>query len=243
MLSAKNRCRSMRIALAGATLFTLSAASHAGGVLDFLDPCVAAKDDYWAQRKAIMTSIDAEIKNNPNVTVTKDFRDYWIKEKRTVLRKYYDDTYGPIIQATGGNADAGFEIFWVKSITDAGGTEEVEKLIAKDFTKARELQLLKDRGAQQAELDSQKNQLYGQCPSDVGSQVFRGTVTIVGAPVGIVMGNLDGAKNEKNIITAAVRATTGVSAEAIKKHGLLGGDNSEARKACNAIAGVLGKKC
>lgn len=51
----------------------------------------------------------------------------------------------------------------------------------------------------------------------------------------IVAANIEAAKREKGDINKAIRATTGISVEDIKKHGILGGENSEARKLFKAL--------
>lgn len=51
----------------------------------------------------------------------------------------------------------------------------------------------------------------------------------------IVVANIEAAKRERGDINQAIRATTGVSVGDIKKHGILGGPNSEARKIFKAL--------
>lgn len=55
--------------------------------------------------------------------------------------------------------------------------------------------------------------------------------------------NYNAAHREANPVTAVIRGHVGVSVRDIQKHGILGGNNSEARKACNAIAGIFGGGC
>jgi hypothetical protein len=61
--------------------------------------------------------------------------------------------------------------------------------------------------------------------------------------VRIVAANIEAAAREDGDINQAIRATTGVSVRDIEDEGILGGENSEARKACNAIAGIFGGGC
>ncbi|SPA17238.1 hypothetical protein [Cupriavidus taiwanensis] len=63
------------------------------------------------------------------------------------------------------------------------------------------------------------------------------------APINIASGNVDGAQRESGDLAKAIRVTTGISLKDINEHGILGGPNSEARKVCNAIAGIGGGKC
>ena len=94
-------------------------------------------------------------------------------------------------------------------------------------------ELAKNRAATTAEFDKAKTELDDSCKNDVANQVLR----VALAPLGWVQGNFEAGKNEKNVVTQVIRAVTGISPDAIAKQGLLGGDNSEARKAANAIAG------
>lgn len=63
------------------------------------------------------------------------------------------------------------------------------------------------------------------------------------APINIVDANTAASSRESGEAAKAIRIVTGISLEDIKKRGLLGGENSEARKVCNAIAVVGGGKC
>lgn len=220
-----------------------SASVNAGGVFDFLDPCIAAKDDYWDQRGKIIAQFDQAQASNTSAIAPKEFEDIWWKEKTKVLKEYFDEKIAPIIKLSGGNVDKGFDVWLAKMVSDSGGADAIKKLVDEEYRRIRELAILKQKSETQSALDSKKKELYGQCPSDVASQVFRGTITIVTAPVGIILGNLEAAKNESGDVDKALRATTGISIGAIKNDGVLGGKESEARKACNAVAGVFGGKC
>lgn len=63
------------------------------------------------------------------------------------------------------------------------------------------------------------------------------------APIKIVEGNVAAATAESGDGAKAIRVVTGISLKDIEKFGPLGGENSEARKLCNAIAGIGGGKC
>jgi hypothetical protein len=63
------------------------------------------------------------------------------------------------------------------------------------------------------------------------------------APISIVSGNVEASSRERGDIAKTIRVTTGVSIKDIQDKGLLGGENSEARKICNGIAGIVGGKC
>lgn len=61
--------------------------------------------------------------------------------------------------------------------------------------------------------------------------------------VRLVHRNWKAAERESNGVNRLIRGTTGVSVRDIERHGPLGGENSEARKGCNAIAGLFGGRC
>ena len=61
--------------------------------------------------------------------------------------------------------------------------------------------------------------------------------------ISMIRGNVAAAQRESTLPGQVVRGTTGISIDDIRDRGPLGGDNSEARKACNAVAGIFGGKC
>lgn len=61
--------------------------------------------------------------------------------------------------------------------------------------------------------------------------------------ISMIRGNLAAAQRESTVPGQFIRATTGISPDAIRQNGILGGSNSEARKACNLLAGIGGGKC
>ena len=63
------------------------------------------------------------------------------------------------------------------------------------------------------------------------------------APINIINENSAAASSESGDGAKAIRVVTGISLKDIEKFGPLGGENSEARKLCNAIAVVGGGKC
>jgi hypothetical protein len=54
---------------------------------------------------------------------------------------------------------------------------------------------------------------------------------------------MNAAHREANPVTAMTRFVTGVSLRDIERHGPLGGENSEFRKACDRVLGFLGGRC
>lgn len=61
--------------------------------------------------------------------------------------------------------------------------------------------------------------------------------------VNMAQANIDAAQREANVVTGSIRLSTGVSVRDIEENGPLGGENSDARKACDAVAGIFGGRC
>jgi hypothetical protein len=115
-----------------ATLFvfiTVSTDCYAKGLFDFLDPCIAAKEDYWAERNSIISTIEREKSAVESESATPEFRDYWWKEKKKLLREYFDENMGDIVKASGGNADRAFEIWLAIQIKKQGGMNAIDPII------------------------------------------------------------------------------------------------------------------
>jgi len=55
--------------------------------------------------------------------------------------------------------------------------------------------------------------------------------------------NFEAAQRERDPASAWVRLSSGISVTAIRDNGILGGDNSDARKACDSVAGLFGGRC
>lgn len=211
-------------------LLTHISAANSAGVFDFLDPCIAAKNDYWDARNGVMESLAREKSLVSTEVAPSEFRDFWWAEKKKLLRKYFDENFGSVVKAGGGNADRAFEVWLATEIKKQGGMAAVDPLIQKEFRNTKTLLLEKKQGATQAKLDEAKGKLYSGCPQDVGNQVFRGAVTILTAPVDVMKGNFDAAGRESGDVDKLLRAITGVSVKDIKSHGVCGGSNSEMRK-------------
>lgn len=204
--------------------------SYGKGLFDFLDPCIAAKNDYWAARNNIMSDIEKQKSAVKSQKAPVEFRDFWWKEKRKLLQDYFDANLGDVIRAGGGNYKKAFEIWLAKQVEAQGGMKAIDPIIESEFKKTKTLLLDRQKGATQAKLDETKQKLYDGCPQDVGNQVFRGGVVILTAPVNIVRGNFDAAGRESGDIAKVLRAITGVSESDIRRRGVCGGDNSEMRK-------------
>jgi hypothetical protein len=202
----------------------------AQGLFDFLDPCIAAKQDFWQSRAEIMNSLARENEAVTSEKATPQFRDFWWEEKKKLLQRYFDDNLGDVVRAGGGNAQKAFEVWLALQIKKQGGMNAVDPIIQSEYKKTKRLALEQQKGVIQVKLDESKNNLYKSCPQDVGNQVFRGAITILSAPVNIVQGNFDGASRESGDIAKLLRIITGVSVTDIQSRGVCGGDNSEMRK-------------
>jgi hypothetical protein len=236
----------LRIA-ATCALVLLPGTASAQGLFDFLDPCIGARNDYWKARNGILTKVDTKLAGVATAQPTKEFSDYWWTEKRVALRTFFDANIVPVLEGAGIKEqkmlDAAFETWLEKQIHGAGGHEAMNKLVAEEYRRVLGLALLKQKGETVAALDKQRDELYSSCPQDVANQMFRGLITVTVAPIGIVTQNLEIAKRESGDLAKVLAGTTGISVDAINKGGILGGENSEARKACNAVAGLVGGRC
>lgn len=61
--------------------------------------------------------------------------------------------------------------------------------------------------------------------------------------VHMIRANFEAAQRERGALNQTIRATTGISVRDIERHGPLGGPNSDARKLCNGLAGIVGGRC
>lgn len=125
-----------------------------------------------------------------------------------------------------------------KELGDACGTGEGERILrvvisgidnrikSMDSEKTFDAKVLKfSTGISLADIN--KYGLLGG-PNSEARKVTKGIENIVSA-------NIEAAKREKGDINKAIRGTTGISVKDIKKHGILGGKNSEARKIFKAL--------
>jgi hypothetical protein len=210
-----------------------STAFAGGGAFDFLDPCIKAKDQFAEQRQTIASKFDSAQHSVESAVAPGEFRDIWMKSKRKDLRPLFDSDVAPTLSKMGvTDMEKGFNT-WFEITLAQIEPQQFTELINRNYRELVKEELAKTRSATSAEFDKAKSELDQSCKTDVANQALR----VALAPIGWVKGNFEAGKNEKNVITQVIRAVTGISPEAIAKQGLLGGDNSEARKAANAIAG------
>lgn len=229
--------RNYKTLLAAAT-FLLSATALTGpasasGVFDFLDPCIASKADFAAQRREFLSHAEVAQKAVEGMAAPQEFRDAWMRALRDPARASFDKDVAPLFTKLGfTNLDLAFDE-WLKQEIASYDADQLTQLINSNFRELAKEELLRATAESASKFEDARGKLNASCKSDVGNQALRLSL----APVGWVKGNIDGAKREKNIVAGVVRAATGISARDIAKYGVLGGPNSELRKLANTIAG------
>lgn len=217
---------------------------RADGLFDYLDPCIGSKQAFWQEHGSLVHNMNFALEATNFENPSPMFRDWWWGEKKATLRPYFDrEVYPMLAQAGATNLEAAFSAWIGKQVESAGGIPKMEQLMTTEYRRLRRLVLLRDQSATLAQLEEERRQLYGSCPQDVANQVFRGVQVVIGAPLGVMARNFEISKRESGEIAKGVAATTGISLGDIQRRGPLGGDNSEARKICNGVAGMFGGKC
>ncbi len=242
------------VAMLIATSVFSSEAVHAQGLLDGLDPCIAADKKLkevssttsWTLDQAsnkLSAATRKALKENETAKATPEFAKVFTKYKQPVFRDYFDKNVYPGVKdmlSEGTTKDAAFEK-WL-SVTMA--RQEIVEERDRQYRHLMQSEIVdaqskgdKAIATKREQLEAAQKELDAKCPADFGNQALRGTLTLVGlavqavvAPINIVAGNIDAAKNESGEIDKALRAATGISVDAIKKEGLSGGENSFFRK-------------
>jgi hypothetical protein len=223
-----------RLLAASLGVATLGASpAFAGGAFDFLDPCIKARSDFAGQAQQIRARYDNLEASIATMTATPEFREVWVKAKRQQARPIFDAEVAPQLAKYGvKDMDQAFDA-WFKDMIASVDPSDLQNLINTTYRLMAREELAGARTKTESDDDKAKSELDRSCKRDVGSQVLRVTM----APIGWVAGNIDAAKNERNIFTQVFRGVTGISAKDIAEHGPLGGENSELRKLVNGIAG------
>jgi hypothetical protein len=221
------------LALAG----ILASNAHAGGgVFDALDPCIKARDDFRAERAAIVQQLDRAVQDADQAPATAEYRAAWMKAKKAQLRPIFDSLVAPELKANGiQDMDAAYEAWFGRQLA-ALGNDGADKLVTLSFHQELKQVRLEQRAQGQAALQSAQDDLDKSCKMDAGNQVLRGALTIALAPIEAVSRNLEIAKRETGVGAKALAATTGISVDAINQNGgvfgggLSGGPGSFFRK-------------
>lgn len=231
----------LRTIISGATALTLTfgvalPATAGNGVLDFLDPCVEARDSFRDQRQTILAKADAGIEDAEAADATQEYRDAWYKAKKEQARPYFDSTVAPTLRSYGvTDMDGAFETWFGDQLAQISA-EDLNELIDEHFRQELKAFLVEQRANTAEELERQKNELHDACKITVGDQVLRGTITAVMAPVNLLQRNWEIAGRESGAIAQGIAASTGISIDAINENGgvfgggLSGGENSFFRK-------------
>ncbi len=206
--------KKLLLALAAAAIFP--SISHAAPAFD---PCLNAHEKVGDLRRAVVAqrpTVDAKINTAiPNA----EFESLWFKAQEPKARKWFDENEAPKVRAIGGNVDTAFALSFAQLKHDP----TVRAVMTEQFRA-----LLRDqhRSSSNAALGSLQSDVNKSCPMDVANQSLRIGIGVVLAPVTIVAGNFEAAKNESGALAQALRASTGISMRDIDKHGIWGGSNS-----------------
>jgi hypothetical protein len=157
---------------------------------------------------------------------TPAFEKIWFDLNHAYFRSWFDATFAEVIRAGGGDVERAFQETLVKLHKDP----KIRERMTSNFRAVRQDVILKGRTETEAALNESQRELDAACPAHFGNQLLRVTLNTITAPFNTVVGNFEVAQQERGEVAKAIRATTGVSVEAIKKHGLCGGENSSARQ-------------
>jgi hypothetical protein len=232
----------LRKALLPALLIGAYGTSQAEGALDFVDPCIHAREQFDHAKSAILAQFDAARTESQGVQVMpNDIEGQWWGEIRIKMREQFDDTIAPSLRAEGAApSDAAFERWLQTQIAAAGGKEKVDAMLIEKYRSALGDAVAKKQAEIDGQLKSQQSDLDGSCKMDVGNQALRVTLNTVMTPVAIVGRNLEGAKNEPGVLNQVVHATTGISLPDIIKYGPAGDPHSVVNEVGSWIAGRMG---
>src|SRR4051794_35259294 len=80
-----------------------SAARANQGVFDFLDPCIAARDQFRDYRESVLRDLDRDRATVDKATATDEFRKAWLETKKKQLRPVFDSDVKPLLLKLGVN--------------------------------------------------------------------------------------------------------------------------------------------
>jgi hypothetical protein len=206
--------KKLLLVLAAAAIFpTVSYAAPA------FDPCLSAHEKVSDLRRAVAAqqpTVDAKINT---ATPSAEFENLWFKAQEPNARKWFDEHEAPKVRAIGGNVETAFALSFGQLKKDP----PVRAVMIEQF---RALLRDQQRSSSNAALASFQSDVNKSCPMDVASQSLRVAIGVIAAPVTIVTGNFEAAKNETGVLPQALRAVTGISLGDIERHGIFGGRNS-----------------
>src|SRR5689334_11452523 len=86
----------------GCLIAALAGPAWAGdGALDFLDPCIKAKDEFRTERILMVKQLDQAVADADQAAAPAEYKDAWMKAKRSDLRVTFDDLVAPTLKDSG----------------------------------------------------------------------------------------------------------------------------------------------
>jgi hypothetical protein len=244
-LDTQNALRFARFALTVVVVLMIpSAAKAQGGLFDFLDPCIAAGEAVSQNRSQVLSDMQASIQQAGTQEPTPEFAKLWWKEVRKNLRVYYNANVAPQLPKglSAEQKDRAFKMWLDYAVKEQGGWPALNKLIKTEWARLRDAEISQARTQIEGALDAQDRELRSHCSADFGNQFLRGSMTVITAPFAAAARNVEIAKRENTLVGQILAVPTGISVTDIGKHGALGGDGSDARKAADFVARTFGFK-
>lgn len=239
--------RTILLVIAVVAIFS-STKSFAQGALDWADPCVKQNKKFKSTAAALSDRADAVIQEWDKMqSPPPELLPLYEEAIRTAAYRAWseNDQVASLLKTIkDSKPDFDAKKHFLETVYPKVFDATKEKEIIADYFKADYIahlrpKFLQDREQLRRTISEQKSQLASACKPDVFNQVMR--VTFGNATL-IVKRNFDAAKDEKNIITQAVRGLTGASMKDIAEKGILGGDDSTLRAMANSFAGGRGSE-
>jgi hypothetical protein len=163
--------------LASSSLPSMASASE--GVLDFVDPCIEAHDQFNDQRDQILGQLNQQLANVDAAKSTDEYRKLWMESKKKALRPYFDANVKPVLESAGvKDFDQAYNK-WFELQLGQLTPDQLASLQDANFRLELKAFLLDRRGKTAAALEEQHQELSKSCKMDVGNQVLR--VALLGA--------------------------------------------------------------
>lgn len=208
--------------------------SNAESPLDDLGPCVKEEKDFKEQQNKLLAAYDASILEIQKMPMPQEeYKKIWNKvayesAKEQVIESYSGVTfYGEQLGKMGQNQVD----LYIKTVGDDAVQKEMLIYFQEHKKQALE-DLAKERSDTVAELDVQKKALDDACGSGEGEKILRIAITRVA-------NRISSMDPESTFDAKAFKFSTGISLADIKKYGLVGGLNSEARKVVKGIENIV----
>jgi hypothetical protein len=203
--------------LAAASLLAAAAipstAFASNGVLDFIDPCIEAHDQFNDQRDGILRELNQKIADADTAKSNDEYRKLWIESKKKALRAVFDQNEKPVPDAAGVKDPQAVEAAyakWFEGVLGQLTPEQLSSLQDSNFRFELKEYLTAQRQKGSAELEAEKAKLSSACKMDVGNQALR--VALIGAlkPLTFVAGNWKAAEKD-GVVAQVIAAPTGIN--------------------------------